>query len=72
MHYDELVNMIVDRRKSLKVTQEILSELSGIGLRTIKQFESGKGNPTLHTILRLVDVLGLEIKLVTKGVKYNL
>ncbi|MEN0005936.1 MAG: helix-turn-helix domain-containing protein [Bacteroidota bacterium] len=69
MHYDELVNVIVDRRKSLKVTQEVLSELSGIGLRTIKQFESGRGNPTLNTILSLADVLGLELKLTVREMK---
>jgi len=33
----------------LHVTQETLAELAGVGLRTLKQFESGKGNPTLQT-----------------------
>lgn len=68
MHYNDLVFTVVDRRKSLKVTQEVLSELSGISLRAVKQFESGKGNPTLNTILKLIDVLGLELKLVVKGI----
>ncbi len=45
----------------LKVTQETLAELSGVGLRTLKQFESGKGNPTLLTLQKLADVLGMEI-----------
>ena len=45
----------------LNVTQETLSELSGVGLRTLKQFESGKGNPTLATVSKLADALGLEL-----------
>lgn len=51
----------------LKVTQETLAELSGVGLRTLKQLESGKGNPTLNTIQKLADVLGLELCLKVKN-----
>lgn len=72
MHHNDIVNVIIDRRKSLKVTQEVLSELSGISLRTIKQLESSKGNPTLNTILRLTDVLGLDIKLTVKKMRHGL
>lgn len=61
MHFNDLINIIKTRREVLKVTQETLAELSGVGLRTIKQFESGKGNPTLQTLQKLADVLGLEI-----------
>lgn len=61
-----VIEQIKDRRKILNVTQETLSEISGIGLRTLKQFESGKGNPTLKTLQKICDVLGLEIKLEIK------
>lgn len=66
MHQDELIKVIKERRASLQVTQEILSELSELSLRTIKQFESGKGNPTLKTLHRISDVLGLEVSLKLK------
>ena len=46
--------------------QENLAKLSGVGLRTLKQFESGKGNPTLQTIQKIADVLGLEVCLKVK------
>lgn len=72
MHHLGLVSILVERRKSLKVTQEMLSELSGVGLRTIKQLEGGKGNPTLNTILSLSDVLGLEMYLRPKKMPHNL
>ena len=71
MHYSELITTIKDRREALQVTQETLAELSGIGLRTLKQFESGKGNPTLHTLQRIADVLGLEVSLKLKNLSRN-
>lgn len=61
MHFDELITTLKKRRKSLKVTQKDLANLSDVGLRTLKQFESGKGNPTLQTLHKLADVLGLEV-----------
>ena len=66
MHFNHIIQEIKRRRESLQVTQEMLAELSGVGLRTLKQFESGKGNPTLLTLQKLTDVLGLEISLTTK------
>ncbi|MGB3132670.1 MAG: helix-turn-helix transcriptional regulator [Saprospiraceae bacterium] len=68
MHFSQLVKTIKERRESLKVTQETLAALSGIGLRTLKQFESGKGNPTLLTLQKLSDVLGMELCLKIKNV----
>lgn len=66
MHFKDLVTTIKARRDSLKVNQEDLAKLSGVGLRTIKQFESGKGNPTLQTVEKIADVLGLELYLRVK------
>ncbi len=67
MHYIKLIETIKERRVVMKVTQETLAELSGVGLRTLKQFESGKGNPTLITLQKLADVLGLEVSLKLKN-----
>lgn len=61
-----IIDYIKERRKILDVTQETLSEVSGVGLRTLKQFESGKGNPTLETLQKICDALGMEIKLEIK------
>jgi transcriptional regulator with XRE-family HTH domain len=61
MHFEGLIKTIKERREMLQVTQETLAELSGVGLRTLKQFESGKGNPTLRTLVKLADALGLEL-----------
>lgn len=71
MHYKEVIQSIKERREVMKVTQEALAELSGVGLRTLKQFESGKGNPTLHTLQKLADVLGMEVCVQVKNIVRN-
>ena len=68
MHFTELIKTIKERRETLHVTQESLAELSGVGLRTLKQFESGKGNPTLSTLQKISDVLGMEVCLKIKNI----
>ncbi|MEB2776341.1 helix-turn-helix transcriptional regulator [Algoriphagus sp. D3-2-R+10] len=71
MHFEELIETIKNRRDALRVTQESLAQLSGVGLRTLKQFESGKGNPTLQTLKKISDVLGLEVCLKVKKITGN-
>lgn len=68
MHFTELIKTIKERREALQVTQENLAELSGVGLRTLKQFESGKGNPTLLTLQKISEVLGMQVCLKIKNV----
>lgn len=69
MHLDELVRTLKQRREVLSVTQDRLAELSGVGLRTLKALESKKSNPTLETLTKLAEVLGMELKLVVKKPK---
>lgn len=67
MHFEDLIGIIKTRREALQVTQEELAQLSEVGLRTLKQFERGKGNPTLNTLHKLADTLGLELTLKVKS-----
>jgi len=71
MHFLDTIKTIKARRETMQVTQDELAELSGVGLRTIKQFESGKGNPTLLTLQKLADVLGMEVSLKIKNIENN-
>ncbi|MGM0580715.1 MAG: helix-turn-helix domain-containing protein [Bacteroidota bacterium] len=71
LHFSELIEIIKERREMLQVNQEMLAELSGVSLRALKQFESGKGNPTLKTISKLADALGLELTLKVKTLTPN-
>ena len=66
LHHHALIKQIKERREMLKITQESLADLSGVGLRTIKQLEGGKANPTFNTLQEIADVLGLELVLQVK------
>jgi transcriptional regulator with XRE-family HTH domain len=63
MHQANLIKRLKERREQLGVTQEQLSELAAVALRTVKELDSGKGNPTVSTLIKLADVLGMELKL---------
>jgi len=65
-HLSMIIQQIKERREILKITQESLADLSGVGLRTIKQLEGGKANPTFNTLQEIADVLGLELVLQVK------
>ena len=69
MHQADLIKALKERREVLDVTQDHLDELAGVGLRTLKAIESGKGNPTFETLNKLADVLGMELKLEVKKPK---
>lgn len=57
----DLRTTIKERRAALKITQLDLAEMAEVSLATVKDVERGKGNPSLQTILKLLDVLGLEM-----------
>lgn len=58
----QLSELLISRRKELNIKQEDLSELSGIAIRTIRDLEKGKGNPSLDTIEKLMKILGFELQ----------
>ncbi|MBR3947215.1 MAG: helix-turn-helix transcriptional regulator [Bacteroidales bacterium] len=62
----DLQATIRTRRKALKISQEDLAQMAEVGLATVKDIERGKSNPSLATITRLLEVLGLEIKYVER------
>ncbi|ASF42123.1 MULTISPECIES: helix-turn-helix domain-containing protein [Capnocytophaga] len=66
MNFQELIQTVKKRRKVLNVNQEEVALLSGVGLRTLKHFESGKGNITLKNLQKILEVLGLELNLTIK------
>lgn len=58
MKYGELIK---ERRAVLGLTQQDLSDYTELSLRIIKSVESGKGNPSLKTLEKIAEVLGLEL-----------
>ena len=61
-----LGKQIKNRRKVLKIRQEDLAEISEVALHTIVSVEHSEGNPSLETLLKLADVLGMELQLNVK------
>lgn len=59
-------SIIRERRALLGLTQQDLADYTGLSLRIIKSIESGKGNPSLSTLTKIADVLGLELILKVK------
>ena len=57
---------IKNRRKELNITQPHLAELAQISVNTLYKLERGKGNPSLDILIKLSDVLGMELKLEVK------
>lgn len=49
------------RRKFLSLSQADLAEMAELSLATIKDIERGKGNPSIATVSKIMDVLGMEI-----------
>lgn len=58
--------LIKDRRKELGITQPHLAELAQVSTNTLYMLETGKANPSLEVLNKIVEVLGLELKLEVK------
>ena len=54
-------NMIKERRAILGLTQQDLADYTGLSVRFIKSVEAGKGNPSIGSLDKIAQVLGLEI-----------
>lgn len=55
--------ILKSRRSLLQISQQDLAEMAEVSLATVKDIERGKGNPSLKTIEKLCEVLGLEFSL---------
>jgi transcriptional regulator with XRE-family HTH domain len=67
MKPSEMGEIIKDRRQLLGVDQQSLAQLSGVSVHTLSNIESGKGNPSLTVLLRILDALGMELKVGIKS-----
>ena len=67
MHFYEISELIKERRSLLGITQQDLADISTVGLRTIKAIETNKGNPSVNTLLKIIDVLGMELNVKIKN-----
>jgi len=55
---------IKERRVELGINQQTLSDLADVGINTIVAIERGTGNPSINTLVKIVNVLGMEIQVI--------
>ncbi len=58
---DQIGNAVRRRRKSLKLTQHQLCEMSGLRQATISSLEAGDSGARLKTLLDVLSALDLEL-----------
>ena len=68
MTTEEIIKIVKERKEIIEINQVTLAELSEVGIATLKRFESGKGNITLNNLQKIIDILGLEIKVELKNI----
>ncbi|AXX95922.1 MULTISPECIES: helix-turn-helix domain-containing protein [Arcobacteraceae] len=60
---NKIGKIIKKRRKELNLELKDLQDYSGINYASISDIENGKANPTIKTLEKLLDVLGMEINI---------
>ncbi len=66
MNLEQLGNIIRERRSELSLSQENLSNKSDVAIKTIHSVELGKANPSIKTLEKILDNLGLQIIVVNQ------
>lgn len=61
--HGEPANSIRLRRRVLELTQEDLSDISGVSLRLIHEVEHGKDSVRLGNLIRILSSLGMHLEL---------
>lgn len=62
----DLIRQVVKVRKELGITQKSLAAQTGVSQQEISRFENEKHIPKLSNFLRILDALGLELKIEQK------
>lgn len=68
MDLNEIGRLILNRRKELGITQELMSELCNLSKNTVYKKERGQANPSIRVLNQIFDVLGLELSVLVKKV----
>lgn len=67
MNLNEIGVAIKERRKVLRVTQETLADLAGVHKNTLYKIEKGQLNPSIELLNKIIEILGMEIKIEIKN-----
>lgn len=61
MNIKDIGKAIKQRRSLLKISQKSLAEIARISVHALSDIESGKGNPTINSLNKLLDAVGMEL-----------
>lgn len=61
LHF-RLAHQLVSRRRTLRLTQTQLAEMTGIDRAEISRIERGQANPTTATLATLTRALGVDVR----------
>lgn len=62
MNIETIGELVRSRRRALGISQADAAELAGVSVHTLSNIESGKGNPTVEVLEKVLSVLGLELR----------
>ena len=66
MNNQQIGKIIQERRDDLNLTQKDVAEMAGITFKSISEIELGIRNPSINTLNKVLDVLGLELSVQIK------
>ncbi len=64
-----IIQALIDARSKSGITQKELADRTGINQADISRIERGNANPSLRTIRRLAEGMGMRVKLEFEPVK---
>jgi len=65
---EHIGQQIKERRDCLRITQLDLAEIAEISPNTLYKIEKGQANPSIKVLLKILNVLGLELEVKTKSI----
>lgn len=68
---ETLAHIIKNRKKILKINSSQLVEMSGVSRGALSNILNCKSSPTIETINKFAEVLGMELKLEVKKIDYQ-
>lgn len=66
-----IIQAIIDARRSAGITQKELASRTGITQGDISKLERGNANPSVKTLLRLAEGMGMNLKIEFVPKKYK-
>lgn len=63
MNKQQIGKAIAERRNTLDITQARLAKLSRVSVHTLSNLETGQGNITLDTLLKVAAVVGFQVRI---------